>query len=87
MAPKHGEFSAERRHNLPAALTSFVGRGHDLAEVARLLGGHRLVTLTGAGGIGKTRLALEAASAVDAPHGVWAVDLARAPAATGVGGM
>jgi predicted ATPase/DNA-binding CsgD family transcriptional regulator len=65
-----------RRHNLPVQLTSFVGREAELAEIARLLGEHRLVTLTGAGGIGKTRLAMEAATAVDAPHGAWAVELA-----------
>jgi predicted ATPase/DNA-binding CsgD family transcriptional regulator len=61
---------------LPVQLTSFVGREAELAEVARLLAQHRLLTLTGAGGIGKTRLALEAAAAVDAPDGVWAVELA-----------
>jgi predicted ATPase len=49
-------------HNLPAPLTSFVGRDHDLADVRRLLSEHRLVTLTGVGGVGKTRLALEAAA-------------------------
>jgi serine/threonine-protein kinase PknK len=47
--------------NLPRRLTSFVGRTQDLSETARLLGEHRLVTLTGAGGCGKTRLALELA--------------------------
>ena len=64
------------RRNLPVQLTSFVGREAELAEVAGLLGEHRLVTLTGAGGIGKTRLALEAAAAADPPDGVWAVELA-----------
>ena len=55
---------AERaRHNLPVALTSFIGRDRELREVARLLDRHRLVTLTGAGGSGKTRLGLEAATA------------------------
>ena len=43
------------------ALSSFVGRRHDVAEVRRLLSTSRLVTLTGPGGVGKTRLALEAA--------------------------
>src|SRR3954447_8692445 len=67
-----------RRHNLPIALTSFVGRARELAEVARLLDRNRLVTLTGAGGSGKTRLGLEAATArVSAcPDGVWLVELA-----------
>jgi hypothetical protein len=43
--------------NLPAPLTSFVGRERELAEVAALLATHRLVTLSGPGGTGKTRLA------------------------------
>ncbi len=64
--------------NLPAALTTFVGRHGDLAEVRRGLGATRLLTLTGAGGVGKTRLALEVAtaSATDFADGVWLVDLA-----------
>ncbi|MFJ5100343.1 LuxR C-terminal-related transcriptional regulator [Streptomyces sp. NPDC088554] len=64
--------------NLPAALTTFVGRGRALAEVRHRLGTTRLLTLTGAGGVGKTRLALEvaAASATDFTDGVWLVDLA-----------
>ncbi|WP_405816663.1 LuxR C-terminal-related transcriptional regulator [Streptomyces sp. NBC_01390] len=64
--------------NLPAALTTFVGRHRELAEVRRGLGTTRLLTLTGAGGMGKTRLALEvaAASATDFADGVWLVDLA-----------
>jgi predicted ATPase/DNA-binding SARP family transcriptional activator len=66
------------RHNLPAPLTSLVGRERDLDEIAALLRSHRLVTLTGPGGVGKTRLALEAASRqVGAwAGGVWLVDLA-----------
>jgi predicted ATPase/DNA-binding SARP family transcriptional activator len=64
--------------NLRAALTSFVGRDAELAQVAELLRAHRLLTLTGPGGAGKTRLAVEAARAqVDAmPGGVWLVELA-----------
>ncbi|MFF9040562.1 ATP-binding protein [Streptomyces sp. NPDC014892] len=64
--------------NVPAALTTFVGRECDLAEVRRRLGATRLLTLTGAGGVGKTRLALEVAavSATDFADGVWLVDLA-----------
>ena len=71
--------------NLPAASTSFVGRRQDVAEIRRSLGSARLLTLTGAGGIGKTRLALEAAALAgqDFPEGVRLVDLApvRDPAA------
>lgn len=67
-----------RPNNLPIQLTSFVGRNRDLIELSRLLGTSRLVTLTGAGGSGKTRLALEFAShQFDSyPDGVWFVDLA-----------
>jgi non-specific serine/threonine protein kinase len=78
-------------HNLPHALSSFVGRGPEIAEASRLLGETRLLTLTGAGGIGKTRLGHEIAaglldrsslgSARDGSgqafrDGVWLVDLA-----------
>jgi predicted ATPase/class 3 adenylate cyclase len=67
-----------RPNNLPLQLTSFVGREKDLAEVQRLFGTTRLLTLTGSGGSGKTRLALEVARRVlDAfPDGVWVVELA-----------
>lgn len=69
--------SAVERHNLPAALTSFVGRETELRDLAELLRLHRLVTLTGAGGAGKTRLALEASRAQAGAWtgGVWLVDL------------
>jgi predicted ATPase/DNA-binding SARP family transcriptional activator len=65
------------RHNLPAPTTSFVGRVHELAEIERLLREHRLVTLTGMGGSGKTRLALETASgqAEVWTGGIWLADL------------
>src|SRR5215470_15751772 len=49
-------------HSLPAELASFVGREHELAKVRALLGTSRLVTLTGSGGCGKTRLALRVAA-------------------------
>jgi predicted ATPase/class 3 adenylate cyclase/DNA-binding CsgD family transcriptional regulator len=65
-------------HNLPSQFTSFVGRGPLMAEVRKLLAHSRLVTLTGAGGIGKTRLAVEVANLLAAEYaeGVWYVDLA-----------
>ncbi len=65
-------------NNLPLRLTSFVGRERELTEVWRLLERARLVTLTGPGGCGKTRLATEAAAGKlrGFPDGVWSVDLA-----------
>src|SRR5262249_19066399 len=65
-------------HNLPNQLTSFIGREKEIAELRQLLGDTRLLTLTGAGGCGKTRLALEFAAALIPAyqHGVWLVDLA-----------
>jgi predicted ATPase/DNA-binding CsgD family transcriptional regulator len=72
--PEHGR----PRDNLPLQLTSFVGREREMAEVNRLLGTSRLLTLTGPGGSGKTRLALSVASElVDRfEEGVWIVELA-----------
>jgi predicted ATPase/DNA-binding CsgD family transcriptional regulator len=66
------------KHNLPAQRTSFVGREREMLEVKRQLVMTRLLTLTGAGGSGKTRLALEVArDLVGAyPEGVWLVELA-----------
>jgi predicted ATPase len=66
------------RANLPIPLTSFIGRERELAEVTDLLARTRLLTLMGAGGCGKTRLALQLAKdTADAfPDGVWAVELA-----------
>ena len=65
-------------HNLPAELTSFVGRGKELVELPVVLASSPLLSLIGAGGVGKTRLALRlAANVVNAfPDGVWLVDLA-----------
>ena len=66
-----------RRHNLPVQLSSFIGREKELAAVGELMQEHRLVTLLGPGGMGKTRLALQAAAdQIDAfPDGAWFVDL------------
>src|SRR5215472_15517555 len=63
--------------NMPAELTSFVGRRDEVAEVKRLLSGCRLVTLTGVGGVGKTRLALRVAAGSRRAFrdGVWLVQL------------
>jgi predicted ATPase/DNA-binding SARP family transcriptional activator len=76
LAPAPG--AAAGGGNLPRQLTSFVGRERERADIAGLLGRARLVTLTGPGGCGKTRLALEAAAdaLAQVPDGAWFVDLA-----------
>ncbi|EEP71871.1 tetratricopeptide TPR_4 [Micromonospora sp. ATCC 39149] len=65
-------------HNLPTQVTSFVGREAERAELSRLTAVYRLVTVLGAGGAGKTRLAVELAAGVveEYPDGVWFVDIA-----------
>ncbi len=65
-------------NNLPAQLTGFIGREKQKAELATLLREHRLVTLTGVGGGGKTRLSIEVArtSLTDGSDGVWFIELA-----------
>lgn len=70
--------SLARAGNLPTAYTTFVGRRRDIAEIRRRLADVRLLTLTGVGGVGKTRLALEVAAAARKgfADGVWLVDLA-----------
>jgi predicted ATPase/class 3 adenylate cyclase len=66
------------QHNLPLQLTSFIGREKEIIEVKRPLLGNRLVTLTGPGGTGKTRLAIQVAAELLEffPDGVWLVELA-----------
>jgi non-specific serine/threonine protein kinase len=67
-----------RRDNLPIQLSSFVGREREIAEIKQLLSSSRLVSLTGAGGSGKTRLAIQVAGEIakDYPDGVWLIELA-----------
>ncbi|MEV0949645.1 BTAD domain-containing putative transcriptional regulator [Promicromonospora sp. NPDC050249] len=73
-----GPRDESRRTNLRAELTSYVGKDSDIAAVRAMVGEHRLTTLTGPGGAGKTRLATEAARTLvdDVPDGVWLVELA-----------
>ena len=75
------------RTNLRAPLTRFVGRAEELARVAEAVRDHRLVTLLGPGGAGKTRLAGEAGAhhLPEAPDGVWLVELAPVVEASGIG--
>ena len=69
---------AAAKHNLPAQLTTFIGRVKEMQTVKDLISEHRLVTLTGAGGCGKTRLSIEVASLLVPAfkEGVWFVSLA-----------
>jgi predicted ATPase/DNA-binding SARP family transcriptional activator len=73
-----GRREDSRKTNVRAELTSFVGRDADVAAVRELIGEHRLTTLIGPGGSGKTRLATETARTLlgDLPDGVWLVELA-----------
>jgi len=70
--------AGEAAHNLPSAVTSFVGREEERAQLRALIAEHRLATVVGAGGSGKTRLAIEVARdrVAEHPDGVWFVDLA-----------
>jgi non-specific serine/threonine protein kinase len=72
----HVHFSP--KHNLPSQLTSFIGREKDVERIQHRLTEHRLVTLIGVGGIGKTRLSQQVASQLidDYADGVWLVELA-----------
>jgi predicted ATPase/DNA-binding SARP family transcriptional activator len=80
---------APRRGNLPTPPTSFVDREEELARVVELLREHRLVTLTGPPGVGKSRLALEVARSFEGEiaDGIWLVDLGRAADAADVAGL
>ena len=65
-------------NNLPAQLTTFIGREKEVEQIKKRLEKNRLVTLTGSGGVGKTRLSIQVASELldDYPHGAWLVELA-----------
>lgn len=67
-----------KTNNLPTQVTSFIGREKEKAEIQALLDSHRLLTLTGSGGTGKTRLSQEVGAQMlgDFPHGVWIIELA-----------
>jgi predicted ATPase/class 3 adenylate cyclase len=82
------ETLSDTPHNLPAQLTSFVGRGQEIARVRQALAQNRLVTLTGPGGIGKTRLSLEVTGGLvrEFRHGAWFVELAHVTDAALVAG-
>ncbi len=69
---------SKRRGNLPAALTSFIGREREMAALQELMSANRLLTIVGPGGSGKTRLALRLAEELDPsfPDGAWLCDLA-----------
>ena len=77
-APRTAELAA---HNVPVPLTSLLGRSRELDGIGELLRRTRLVTLTGPGGVGKTRLAIEVARRQIGrrPDGVWLVDLTAGP--------
>jgi predicted ATPase/class 3 adenylate cyclase/DNA-binding XRE family transcriptional regulator len=68
-------------NNLPVQLTSFIGREREMDEIRLLLGSARLITLTGAGGTGKTRLAIEVTRTIGDryPDGIWLMDFAVLP--------
>ncbi|MFG2500811.1 BTAD domain-containing putative transcriptional regulator [Streptomyces sp. NPDC048441] len=88
--PPPATSAARRASNVPAALTELIGRGEAVEELGALLDAHRLVTLTGPGGVGKTKLALAAAGQLDAefPGGIHLAEFAAldpAPATQGAG--
>ena len=77
-SPSPSQPPSQPAHNLPVALTGFVGRLREVEEASLLLDRTHLLTLTGTGGCGKTRLALEVARSIldSYPDGVWLVELA-----------
>ncbi len=77
-APRVGPRSLEVSNNLPVRLSVFIGRAHELGAVRDLIASHRLVTVTGTGGAGKTRIALQSAAEESErfPDGLWWVELA-----------
>ena len=77
-APWHGPSRTSTHSNLPASLTSFIGREKEQAEILKRINQYRLVTLVGSGGVGKTRLALRVGEQLvgEYAHGVWLVELA-----------
>lgn len=78
LAPASFPLPKVRRSNLPRPLTGFIGREKEIQQIKRLVSIARLVTITGSGGVGKTRLAIQAAGEVIAEYrdGVWWVELA-----------
>src|SRR5258708_4718537 len=80
LSPGGAEHSAPR-HNLPRQLTTFIGREKETAQVKELLATTRLLTLTGAGGCGKTRLAVQVAGQLleTYPDGIWGAEFAALP--------
>lgn len=86
-APQTAEIAVA--NNLPATVSDFVGRVADVAGVVRLVEEHRHVTITGAGGVGKTRLALEACRRLGPmfPDGIWFADLSSATTAKAASGV
>lgn len=77
--PNHSNHPYTRQTNLPRNLGALVGRTVEMAELQQLIAAHRLVTVTGAGGVGKTRLILEAAQLFQQqfPGGIWLLELAN----------
>jgi predicted ATPase/DNA-binding winged helix-turn-helix (wHTH) protein len=85
-APAPRARSPQPSHNLPTSLTRMIGRDVELVSLSRLLRSQRLLTIVGAGGVGKTTIALAVARSLlgDFPHGVRFVELAPVREATGV---